>query len=207
MPDDHPFDDHQAPQTQAVQSLGERIAAGQRRWPWVSVPKAYRKPGKPNSAVLAAARPTIGWDDDRARLPILTLCGTVGVGKTTAACQLGSYLCAGWEALQEHDLTYRLALRMGWVDGKEIDQLTAAAVFILILDDLSAGLSAAGLTHALEILEGRLAWKRRTIITTSLSLEQIADLERKHHGREIGVASRMAGGGVLTLNGDDRRIG
>lgn len=187
--------------------LAERIAKAQRRWPWVSVPPSYRAAGKPLPAVLAAAKVSIGYDDDRQRLPILTLIGQVGVGKTTEACRLASCLAAAWGDRHPEAVTYRLALRMGWIDREEVDELTAEKITVLILDDLSAGLTAAGLTHALEIIEGRIAWHRRTIITTSLSLEQIAALEVKHHGREIGVGSRIAGGEVLTMAGDDRRVG
>lgn len=187
--------------------LAERVAKAQRRWPWISIPPSYRLPGKPIHAVLAAAKASIGYDDDRQRLPILTLIGQVGVGKTTEACRLASYIAGGWGDRHPEAITYRLALRMGWIDREEVDELTAEKITILILDDLSAGLSAAGLTHALEIIEGRIAWHRRTIITTSLTLEQIAALEVKHHGREIGVSSRMAGGEVLNMTGDDRRVG
>jgi DNA replication protein DnaC len=186
--------------------LADRIAKTQRRWPWQSVPPSYRMPGKPTPAVLAAAKASIGYDDDRDRLPILTLIGSVGVGKTTEACRLASYLAAGWGDRHIEAVTYRLALRMGWIDREEVDELVAEKVTLLILDDLSAGLTAAGLTHALEIIEGRIAWHRRTIITTSLTLEQITALEVKHHGREIGVGSRIAGGEVLTMAGDDRRM-
>lgn len=186
--------------------LAERIARAQRRWPWSSVPPSYRKTGKPPGSVLAAARKSIGYDAERDRLPILTMTGSVGVGKTTAACQLGSWIAGACDTTSPSALTYRLALRMGWVNGQEVDELTADDVFVLILDDLSAGLTAAGLAHALEIIEGRIAWNRRTIVTSSLSLEQIAALEVKHHGREIGVSSRLAGGAVMVMDGDDRRV-
>lgn len=191
----------------AQPSMAERqaglLASG---WPWPSIPSQYRRAGRPPAQVSAAARESIGHARERARLPILTLTGPVGTGKTTAACQAAAWVAAAKDWTGEGDVRYLLALRMGWVSGDEAAELTSEGTRLLIIDDLSAGLTAAGLANALALVEGRSAWRLRTLVTTSLSLDQIAALEVKHHGREIGLASRLAGGGVVHLSGDDLRM-
>lgn len=189
-------------------SLADRqaalLAAG--GWPWTSIPPAYRRRGRPSQAVTEAARTCVGYDDDRTRAPVLVLSGPVGTGKTTAACQLAAWMAAGWGWTDPEAVAYQLALRMAWLPGPEIAALVARPVRALVLDDLSAGLSAAALTNALELIEGRIAWRRRTIVTTSLSMSELAQAEARAHGREIGLASRLSAGVVLTVGGGDRRL-
>jgi DNA replication protein DnaC len=175
-------------------------------WPWQTIPKQYRMMGKPSERITNAAKDCIGYIDETNQLQILTLTGPVGTGKTTAACQLAAWMAHGWEWMQPENVQYQLALRMGWLDAEDRERMGRKDCYLLILDDLSAGLTAAGLSNTLELIETRLAWHRRTIITTSLTLQEIATCEVRAHGREIGLASRMGGGGVIALRGEDRRL-
>lgn len=175
-------------------------------WPWSLIPTQYRVLGKPPKDILAAAKPAIGKPEDRKALPIITLMGPVGCGKTTEACRLAAWVACGIERPRRLGVAYHLALSLAWTDREDIEALQAGFP-ILVLDDLSAGLSAAGLVHALEIIEDRIAWQRRTIVTTSLTLEAIAEAETKAHGREIGLASRLGGGALVRMPDRDRRIG
>lgn len=189
------------------------------RWPWPSIPPAYRKIGKPDGEWLAKTKDALVEDSVRPRL--VTFLGSVGTGKTTAACQLASWVACvygvatmgtRWDVaegspeviLYPTKAHYTLALAMGWMDADYREFL--AEVDILVLDDLSAGLTPAGLAHSLEIIETRIGWQRRTILTTSMRPDEISAAEIAAHGREIGIASRILGGVVIDLGEKDLRL-
>lgn len=194
------------PSTERLTTLAEEQAAwlAASGWPWQTVPPLYRQAGLPAQGVTNAAVEALGVDPQR--LSILTLSGPAGSGKSTAAVQVAAWVAWRMAWRTSSAVVYHLSLRMGWMTPEEADELSGGPAGVVILDDLGGALTQAALVKALEVVERRAAWGRRTIVTTTLGLDGLAEIEREKCGREIGLASRLAGGAVVHLSHEDRRV-
>jgi hypothetical protein len=129
---------------------------------------------------------------DPAAAPLL-LTGEAGRGKTHQACAALRLIA---ERRDEGRCELASATRLGR-PGDRLDELSAAAA--VALDDLGARLTPAALSAAYELIDYRIAHRLPLIVTTNLTLADLAKLDAR-------LASRLASGVVLVLEGQDRRI-
>lgn len=172
-----------------------------RSWPWTEIPPRYRRHGPIPQAIADKIAPALNLAHQR--LPVLLLTGQVGAGKTSTACRIAAWIASAYGWYGPEAIRYQLGLKMGWLDPETADELGKSQ--LVILDDFGGALTQAAMTKTLEVLETRIGWDRRTIITSTLTVDQIAAVEAEKCGREIGVASRITGGVVLDLGDIDRR--
>ena len=125
--------------------------------------------------------------------------GDVGRGKTGLAAVL--YRIARRPIWRRAD-TFLLDLSMGRSDQTYRTELRKAGeASLLVLDDLGVRRPSEGMFHLLfDVLELRKSLP--TVITSNKSLDELCEVYTD--GR---IYSRLAAGTVLTLTGDDRRIG
>lgn len=187
----------------------DRQEAIRERWgyPWTNIPRLYRRWGLPVPAITDGANASLRRQSPLNR--VLTICGPVGTGKTTNAALVATCIATReWTGPRpsEHGIGYLLCMDLGWMDRDLMPGLIAYPT--LIMDDLSGNITQAGLVNAQMLVEQRIAHKRRTIVTTTMEMPRdLATREMElNAGRELGLASRLAGGAVVTLTGDDRRL-
>lgn len=170
----------------------------------------YRRPGPQgyeycdwqgvrNAQKVAAVLDTqLSPENSDPRLPVFVT-GNAGRGKTGLAAVL--YRIARRPIWRRAD-SFLLDLSMGRSDDTYRNELRKAAeASLLVLDDLGVRKPSEGMFHLLfDVLE--LRKNRPTLITSNKSLDELCEIYTD--GR---IYSRLAAGTVMTIGGDDRRIG
>lgn len=125
---------------------------------------------------------------------VLVLTGPTGVGKTYQACGALRSVC-----LRSATGVCRLvnAASLGRARAEDIAALMA--VRALAIDDLGARMTPTALTNVYEIVNHRVQEGLPLIVTTNLAIKELFPIDER-------LASRLASGDVLVLDGDDRRV-
>jgi len=188
------YDDHAARQAQAE---ADRQALLRRREREASIPPPYR------SACFgdfADAAPTLTAYFDGERPGLLTIIGPCGTGKTRA---LYAFLLRARAIGRHVTMHYCPELLSGLSHGRDGAKQAAAlgaSETLLLLDDVGAEAPAPWEFRQLAIvLHHREQWSRPTVLTTNLEVEALSGLSER-------IASRVAGGTILHLLGEDRRL-
>ena len=146
----------------------------------LGAPEAYAYATAAGEVAAWAARPSSS---------LLVLVGPTGTGKTWQA----------WGALRalgrEHQAVKGSGLHR--LDREELRTLVTCGV--LLLDDLGARTSPGALASALELIDLRGDERRLTIVTTNASFADLGQMEPR-------LASRLAAGKIVKLDGKDRRL-
>jgi hypothetical protein len=146
------------------------------------------------------------WADGK--LPVLVLTGPVGVGKTFAAA------AACWRACDQRPVQWiEVALRMAQLSAGfgEESRKEALAAFTgtgaAIFDDLDKFAEKnCGLPALFAAIDSRVSRGAPVLVTMNSSLTELAAKIDK--GTDLGqpIASRLAGGRLIRLEGDDKRM-
>lgn len=168
------------------------------------IPAKYREARK---GTFPADQFAITTDFATGQIDSLFICGNQGTGKTflaTATLQafaraneskIGSWTTAGMMLA---------AIRSTYHPQAKEQELSVMHKFsdcgCLLIDDLGAEkVSDWSIPMMYEIIAARTNWNRPTIITSNLTVAQIADWNPR-------IASRLAGGVVYRMDGEDRRV-
>lgn len=150
---------------------------------------AIPTPGAPERFAFAEAEGEVLTWAKRPSPCLLLLQGPTGTGKTWQA----------WGAVRAlgHQAVGVKAASLSRIDHAGLSGLTGAKV--LIIDDLASRTSPGALATALELIDYRLDDERLTIVTTNAGFPEITAIEPR-------IASRLASGRIVRLDGRDRRM-
>lgn len=146
----------------------------------------------------------------KGEIPLLVLTGPVGVGKTEAAAW------AIWRAWWYRSVRWiSVALAMGQLRASFGDEARAEALRSLtgsgsvVLDDIDkVPATEAGLSMLFAAIDSRIAQGSPLLVTMNTSLGQLAAQIDRSKGAQLGgaIASRLASGQVIVMEGKDRRL-
>lgn len=170
----------------------------------VGVPAKYREARK---GTFSADQVKIMADFSTGLIDSLFICGNQGTGKTflaTATLQAFARAQENKTALWTTAGMMLAAIRATYHAQAKEQELAVMHKFsecgCLLIDDMGAEkVSDWSIPMMYEIIASRTNWNRPTIITSNLTVAQIAEWNPR-------IASRLAGGVVYRMDGADRRM-
>lgn len=169
------------------------------------MPQHLWKPDRPAAEVVPTLQRWITGEET-----LVVLIGPVGVGKTFAAAWAAE---RAWFRRQVRWVGVARAMGQLRASFGDEDRAEALRSFTgdgsAVLDDIDkVPATETGLANLFSAIDSRLASGSPLLVTANSSLGELASKIEQRKGGQLGeaIASRLAGGTVLRMDGDDRRL-